>query len=366
MPLQWIALNSVKGLGPVKIQALVEKYGTAGSAFERLSDEQPITGSDATAINKPGLLHYAREQLALAEKLGIRVLTLADDDYPPHLREIYAPPPVLYVKGSVDVFKKHAIAIVGTRRYTAYGKNAAIALVKDLTRKGLVVVSGLAHGIDTFAHQTCLENGGETIAVLGCGIDTCYPRENRELSERIALSGAVVSEFALGTQPENFNFPRRNRIISGLSAGVVVIEAPIKSGSLITANYALQQGRDVFAVPGSIFSLNSMGPFNLIRDGATPVSCAGDIVEGIQVVGNFAIAAAKKGPAGSGGAGKMPLDLLSAPERKVFDALSDAPIRIDALAEKTNKAIAEMFDVLLSLELKGFIKQVSGQQYLRA
>jgi DNA processing protein len=186
------------------------------------------------------------------------------------------------------------------------------------------------------------------------------------LSERIAHSGAVVSEFAMGTQPENFNFPRRNRIISGLSAGVVVVEAPVKSGSLITANYALAQGRDVFAVPGSIFSPNSMGPFNLIRDGAIPVSSAEDIIESIQIVGNAAITAAKKCPAGFGGAAKMPLDLLSAPERKVFDGISDAPMRIDGLAEKTGKSIAEMFDLLLSLELKGFIKQVSGQQYLRS
>jgi DNA processing protein len=365
MPLQWIALNSVKGLGPVKIQALVEKYGSAAEAFERLFNE-PVLGISPPAINKTDLLEDARAQLARAEKLGIRILTPSEVEYPSQLKEIYAPPPVLYVKGSTDVFKKHAVAIVGTRRFTEYGKNVTMSLVKDLVRKNLVIVSGLAHGIDTVAHKTCLENGGETIAVLGCGIDTCYPRENLELSERIAKSGAVVSEFALGTQPENFNFPRRNRIISGLSAGVAVIEAPIKSGSLITANYALQQGRDVFAVPGSIFSPNSQGPFNLIRDGAVPISCAADIIESISQVGNFTITAVKKNAGGLTGVAKMPLDLLSAPERKVYDGIGETPLRIDEIADTTGKPLADMFDVLLSLELKGFIKQVSGQQYLRA
>jgi DNA processing protein len=174
-----------------------------------------------------------------------------------------------------------------------------------------------------------------------------------------------VSEFPLGTQPESFNFPRRNRIISGLSAGVVVMEAPVKSGSLITANYALQQGRDVFAVPGSIFSAGSMGPFNLIKDGAIPVMSAHDIVDSIQIISHSAITGPRKAFPGLEGTMKMPLDLLSSSERKVFDGIAESPARIDAIAEKSGKTISEMFDLLLSLELKGFIKQVSGQQYLR-
>lgn len=366
IPQIWIALNSVKGLGPVKIKALLEKYGTAEAAFERLSEELPALAGNGLAVNKKALLEQARDQLDRARKLDVRVLTLDDEEYPPHLKEIYAPPPVLFVKGSCEVFKKHSIAIVGTRRFSPYGKNVTATLVKDLVQKGLVIVSGLAQGIDTIAHQTCLENNGETIAVLGCGIDTCYPKENKQLSERIMGAGAVVSEFPIGTQPESFNFPRRNRIISGLAAGVVVIEAPVKSGSLITANYALQQGRDVFAVPGSIFSAGSMGPFNLIKDGAIPVMCANDISDSIQVIKHSAISGPLGTPPALEGAMKMPLELLSSSERKVFDCITETPLRIDALAEKTEKPISEMFDLLLSLELKGFIKQVSGQQYLRA
>jgi DNA protecting protein DprA len=365
MPQIWIALNSVKGLGPVKIKALLEKYGTAEAAFERLSDELPALAGNVPEVNKKVLLEQARRQLDRARELDVRVLTLADEDYPPHLKEIYAPPPVLFVKGSCDVFKKHSIAIVGTRRYTPYGKSVTMTLVKELVQKHLVIVSGLAQGIDTIAHQTCLENKGETIAVLGCGIDTCYPKENKQLSQQIMSAGAVVSEFPLGTQPESFNFPRRNRIISGLSAGVVVMEAPVKSGSLITANYALQQGRDVFAVPGSIFSAGSMGPFNLIKDGAIPVMSAHDIVDSIQIISHSAITGPRKAFPGLEGTMKMPLDLLSSSERKVFDGIAESPARIDAIAEKSGKTISEMFDLLLSLELKGFIKQVSGQQYLR-
>ena len=364
-PQFWIALNSVKGLGPVKIKALIEKYKTAASAFERLSEELPALAGNIPAIDKKALLEQAQKQLDRARELDVRIFTLADEDYPLHLKEIYAPPPVLFVKGSSEVFKKHSIAIVGTRRYTAYGKSATILLVKELVRKRLVIVSGLAQGIDTIAHQTCLENKGETIAVLGCGIDTCYPKENEQLSRRIMCAGAVVSEFPLGTQPESFNFPRRNRIISGLSAGVVVIEAPVKSGSLITANYALQQGRDVFAVPGSIFSAGSTGPFNLIKDGAIPVMSADDIVDNIQVISHAGITGALKAFPGPEGAMKMPIEVLSSSERKVYDGIAESPLRIDAIAEKTGKTISEMFDLLLSLELKGFIKQVSGQQYLR-
>jgi DNA processing protein len=361
----WIALNSVKGLGPVKIKALLEKYGTAEAAFERLSEELPALAGNNPAVDKKALLEQARKQIDWARELGVRVLTLADQDYPPQLKEIYAPPPVLYIKGSCEVFKKHSIAIVGTRRYTSYGKSVTITLVKELAQKRLVIVSGLAQGIDTIAHRTCLENKGETIAVLGCGIDTCYPKENKQLSQSIMLAGAVVSEFPLGTQPESFNFPRRNRIISGLSAGVVVIEAPVKSGSLITANYALQQGRDVFAVPGSIFSAGSMGPFNLIKDGAIPVMSASDIIDNIQVISHSAITGPSKAFREFEGAMKMPIEVLSSSERKVYDGIAESPLRIDAIAEKTGKTISEMFDLLLSLELKGFIKQVSGQQYLR-
>ncbi len=366
MPVAWIALNSVAGLGPVKISGLFEKFGSAEAAFEQLPETLPAGPKGVNTVSKTALLKDAEDQLQRARKLGIRVLTLSDPDYPMHLKEIYAPPPVLFVRGDVSVFKQHAVAVVGTRRNTQYGKNVTVALVKDLVEKRLVIISGLALGIDTIAHHACIDNNGKTVAVLGCGIDTCYPRENKGLMESIVTAGgAVVSEFPIGTAPETFNFPRRNRIISGCSAGVLVIEAPERSGSLITANYALQQGRDVFAVPGSIFSTSSGGTFNLIKDGAIPVRSADDISDAISLIVHAELAVKKHSAPGPLGVMKMPLELLSAPERALLEHCSETPARIDELSQKTGKSMSELFDILLSLELKGLIKQVSGQQYLK-
>jgi len=214
------------------------------------------------------------------------------------------------------------------------------------------------------AHETCLECGGVTIAVLGCGLDTVYPASNRELAGRIAATGALVSEFDLGSQPEAYHFPRRNRIIAGLSAGVCVVEAPQKSGSLITAGYALQQGRDVFAVPGSIFSKNSAGTFSLIRNGAIPVCGGEDILDNMAHLSMPGIANVKA-PVPST-APSMPPELLSSDEQLVAGVLSAEPQRLDAIAEKAGRAVSQLFDILLNLELKGVIRQVAGQQYVRA
>ncbi len=227
----------------------------------------------------------------------------------------------------------------------------------------MVIVSGLAHGIDTVAHQTCLDCGGVTVAVLGGGLDNIYPSANRALAERIAESGALISEFDLGSEPEAYHFPRRNRIISGLSAGVLVVEAPARSGSLITANYALQQGRDVFAVPGPIFSTASEGTFNLLKKGAIPVRCGTDIVENMEHLSLPGFADVK--PPGVGVAPAMPLELLSPEEQQLAAVLTSEPLRLDDIAEKAGRAVSQLFDILLNLELKGVIRQVSGQQYIR-
>lgn len=364
-----LALNSVNGLGPVRIKALIEHCGSPLSLFEHEGRATLVQAASAffggDAIDPPALLDAAHGQLCRAESLGISVLTWNHDAYPPLLREIYAPPPVLFVKGKVDSFAGHACAVVGTRGASQYGRNAAAHIVKKLVEKQVAVVSGLALGIDTVAHQTCLDCGGVTIAVLGCGLDTVYPAANRELSERIAESGALVSEFDLGSLPEAYHFPRRNRIISGLSAGVLVVEAPERSGSLITAGYALQQGRDVFAVPGSIFSNASAGTFNLLRSGAIPVRSGDDILDNMTHLSMPGVAAGAKVP-GREAAPSMPLELLSPDEHRVADVLSAEPLRLDAIAEKTGRAVSQLFDILLSLELKGFIRQVAGQQYVRA
>jgi DNA processing protein len=361
----WLALNSVKGLGPVRVNDIVKHYGSPLAIFEKdghsILRKWVAFHSSAADVEAPGvLLQKAGQQLARAGELGVTVLTPSDDRYPPLLREIDAPPPVLFVKGTLDCFARHCVGVVGTRRPTQYGRNAAAAIVKQLVDKQIVIVSGLAHGIDTVSHQTCLDNGGTTIAVLGCGLDRVYPADNKQLAADILGRGVLVSEFELGTRPEPFNFPRRNRIISGLSAGVLVVEAPKRSGSLITASYALSQGRDVFAVPGPIFSDQSDGTFGLLKSGAVPVKSGEDIIENIRTM--------KLSPALSGTTEirhTMPVDLLTDAEKKLYECISSVPTRLDTLAEKAHKAVSELFDVLLNLELKGLIRQVSGQQFVR-
>jgi len=367
--LAWLALNTIKGLGPVRVNNLIKQYGSAAAVFR--DDAQAIlrqwvaNSSLASEIEKPDIL-FAKAQAIIdnARKQGILVLTQSDDAYPPLLREIDAPPPVLYVKGRLDSFSRHCIGIVGTRRPTQYGKSVAASIVKQLVENKITIVSGLALGIDTVSHMACLANKGTTIAVLGCGLDRVYPPANKRLAEEIADTGALISEFDCGTLPEAYNFPRRNRVISGLSAGVLVVEAPLRSGSLITANYALQQGREVFAVPGPINSEMSDGTFDLIKNGAIPVKSGADILENIQEISLKTVTASAQAQSLEI-RHTMPLPLLTEQERKLYDHINGAPLRLDTLAEKAGTGVADLFDVLLNLELKGMIRQVAGQQFVR-
>lgn len=365
MPLYWIALNAVKGLGPVRIKQLLSLYESPESIFREKSNVLQKTGlipeASLRQLGDPDLLTEAQKQIDYAQSHAVRIFTLNDPDFPELLREIFAPPPVLYAKGNIQsAFSRHSIAVVGTRNPTAYGKNATEHLVKDLTGHSIAVISGLASGIDSFAHRTCIESKGTTIAVLGCGIDTIYPAANRHLAQQVQEQGALVSEFPIGTEPLAFNFPRRNRIISGLSAGVLVIEAGKKSGSLITAHFALQQGREVFAVPGSIFSEKSEGTFNLIKSGAVPVRSAQDVIDNIQVLSHRYV----QSPSAVNLSDTV-LESLNKEEKAVLQSLSQEPLRIDQIAAASQREIAELFTILLNLELRGIIKQQSGQQYVR-
>jgi DNA processing protein len=365
MPLAWIALNSVKGLGPVKIKQLVDHFGSAEAVFECSSAELRQGGvipePCIVQIIDKAIFAVAEQQLALARKEGVSVLTRESKNYPPYLKEIFAPPPVIFVKGDTSVFSGHAVGIVGTRHPTAYGSSVTRTITKELVEQGLVIVSGLALGIDAVAHRTCLEAGGRTVAVLGCGIDEIYPRTNAALAEEIARTGAIVSEFPLGTPPESFNFPRRNRIISGLSAGVVLVEGGERSGGLITAHYAVQQGRDVFAVPGPITSAMSMGPFNLIKEGAIPARSGREIAEALSLIENPHL----KVNAAALPLMSVPVSLLSQSEKQIYERLSGTPQRIDELSDATGSSVTQLFDVLLNLELKGLARQQSGQCYVR-
>ncbi len=363
MPLAWIALNSIIGLGPVRFARLLEKYGSPETVFEespeRIVRDGLLTSTLAEQLHAPHLMPEAQRQLQRARQFNITVLTLADERYPPYLREIFAPPPVLFVRGDLSVFSRHAVAVVGSRSPTVYGKQATALIVRELVEEHFVIVSGLARGIDAIAHETALACGGTTIAVLGSGVDNIYPRVNAALAERIAGSGLIVSEFPLGTAPEAFNFPRRNRIISGCSAAVVVVEAGEKSGALITARYALQQGREVCAVPGPISSPLSRGTFNLIREGAVPVRSGRELAESLDVITNPGLVAVAQPHH------ELPETVFTEEERVVLEGLSATPMRVDAIAEQHRLPIADLFVVLLNLELKGLVQQCSGQQFVR-
>jgi DNA processing protein len=351
----WFALRSVPLVGNITFRRLVERFGSPRHVLEADPAELSRAGLAPALVSSIQTHDYRalaeRECLAL-EKSGARVITLHSTEYPPLLLETGDPPPLLYVKGSIEGCDP-AIAIVGSRRATSYGLQASSRIAVDLAGKGITVVSGMARGIDTAAHQSALQAGGRSIGVLGCGIDIVYPAENRRLFAEMAEKGALLSEFPLGTTPLPANFPRRNRIISGLSRGVLVVEAAEKSGSLITAQFALEQGREVFAIPGSITSGASRGTNRLIKQGATLVEDAADIL-------------AELPPTTRGGEPSLPLPMklpapaLEGPERAVCDLLGQGPLHMDTIAEKAGLTVQGLSVMLLRLELRGVVLQLPG------
>jgi len=275
--------------------------------------------------------------------------------YPENLKTIHYPPPVLYFKGTIKESDKNSISIVGSRKATYYGKMVAEKLSKDLSLAGLTIISGMARGIDTAAHKGVLSVNGRTIAVLGCGIDHIYPPENRRLAQEIEASGAVISEFSLSTLPERQNFPRRNRVISGLSLGTVVVEAAEKSGALITADFALDQGREVFAIPGNINSPLSNGSHNLIKQGAKLVNNYQDILEEIHTV-LPKITTVKEIAIKDASLGEK--------EKKIYRLITKEPIQIDEIIETSKLSAGKVSEILLNLELKDLIKEIEGKRFI--
>lgn len=285
---------------------------------------------------------------------GAGILTLADDAYPRLLRQIQNPPAVLYVKGKLEPGDETGIGVVGTRRATRYGREMTDRLATGLAVAGVTIISGLARGIDGIAHGAALDNGGRTLAVLGSGIDQIYPPEHRKMGERIAEQGALVSEFPLGTRPEARNFPIRNRLISGLSLGILVIEAPRRSGALITASFAADQGRSVFAVPGSALSSASEGCHGLLRDGAALAAEVDDILDELNLERRQAALESRK-----------MLPEASEDERQILDMLAREPKHIDEIAIDTGINISELSALLLQMQLKGLVRDAGGQHYAR-
>ena len=294
---------------------------------------------------------YYKRLFELLEKHNIDTITIYDKDYPDNLYYIYDSPKVLYKKGNLIEDDNLAIAIVGSRKATSYGKWATEKFVEELVDLGVTIISGLALGIDSIAHRKALENNGRTIAILGNGLDIVYPNRNRDLYEKIPNNGAIISEFFLGTQPLPYNFPQRNRIISGLSLGVIVIEAKEKSGSLITAHHALEQGKEVFALPGNINSIFSRGTNKLIKDGAKLIMDVDDIIEEIHELQDKV---KKRDEVG------LDCSQFSPSEIKVLEALKEGPIHTDKIVISTGIDISTVNSILTILELKGVIKNIGG------
>jgi DNA processing protein len=346
----------VPQIGPARFKRLLEVFG----------EPEAVWGASEAALGRAGLERRAVSALlALRVKVdpqevwnkvarqGVEVVTLADRSYPEHLREIADPPPLLYLAGTLLSSDRWAVAVVGTRRMTAYGRQVVERLVPELARAGVTIVSGLARGVDAAAHRLALEAGGRTLAVLGSGLDRIYPAEHAGLAREIGTRGAVLSEFPLGTPPDALNFPRRNRIISGLALGTLVVEANETSGALITADFALEQGRDVFAVPGSILSPASAGANRLVKEGAQPVTCAQDILEELNLTAVAQHEAAREA---------LP---DNATEAALLRLLSSEPLHVDALGRAASLPVAEVTSTLTMMELKGLVRQVGGMNYVR-
>jgi len=368
-----LALALTPGLGPSRIRKLIEHFGTAERMLQASLTELEATGiraisAQAVATGKSAEL--AQDELAKAIQAKARIISLSDPEYPPRLKEIYDPPVILYVKGDVELLSKPGIAIVGTRHPTPYGSGMSERLATDLAARGLVIISGMARGIDTASHRGAIAAKGKTIAVLGTGIDVMYPKENTRLAEQIlALGGAVISEFPVGTSPVPQNFPIRNRIISGMSAGVLVVEAAEYSGTRITSRCALEQNRDVYAVPGNVTNKNSWGPNTLIKQGAKLVATWEDVWEELPTDIQLALNSVPNESAAPANASLFPDDAISPHEQKLLRLLKpDQSIHIDELVEtlEAEMSSSEIFAALFELELNGKIRQLPGKNFVKS
>jgi DNA processing protein len=351
----WIGFTLVKGIGAVRFQRLLDRFGDAESAWKASPVALAEAGLGGKLIERLEQVRQGADLERIMDQIhaqDIQVLTWQDENYPQRLKEIEQPPPVLYLRGQLLPEDNWAVAIVGTRRVTSYGRGVTEEIASFLVANGMTVVSGLARGVDAVAHQAALNAGGRTLVVLGSGVDRIYPPENRTLAGRVMGHGAVMSDYVPGTPPESMNFPPRNRIISGLSMAVVVVEAGETSGALITAEFAAEQGREVFAVPGSILAPQSKGTNKLIQQGALPLLSASDIMQALNLslVGQYK--AARKA---------LPADEV---EAQLMTALSDEPMHVDEVRQQTGLPVEKVSAALVLMELKGLVRQVGNMHYV--
>jgi DNA processing protein len=354
-PEYWVAFSMVRGIGAVRFQALLDYFGDPQVAWHAPAEALRAAGLGEKVLQNLLLLRASlspQKAWERIEQLGITILTLPDENYPRRLKEIDQPPPVLYLRGVLLPEDEWAVAVVGTRRVTPYGRQVAGEVASLLARSGVTVISGLARGVDGIAHQAALQAGGRSLAVLGCGLDQVYPPENRRLADQIMAQGALISDYAPGTPPEAANFPARNRLISGLSLAVVVVEAGQTSGALITAGFAAEQGREVFAVPGNITAPQSQGTNRLIFDGARPLLDPQEILEALELTQVPAQRTARQ---------ILPGDAL---EARLFEALGPEPLHIDEIRARTDLPIEQVTSTLAIMELKGMVRQVGGMNYV--
>lgn len=354
----WIRLLLAPGIGEWRARVLVQRLGSPRAALmasrkevERISGMGPKTAEGlVTRVDENAL----KTQMERIERFKVSILSFQEKGFPKALLETQEPPPVLFMRGTILPDDELAVAVIGSRGPTVYGKQVAERFGEGLAQKGVTVVSGMARGIDACAHRGALKAGGRTIAVLGCGVDRVYPPEHKKLMEEIVAQGAVVSEFPMGAEPKAGHFPTRNRIIAGLSRGVLVVEARENSGVFSTVNWALEQGKDVFAVPGPITSPVSRGPNQLIKQGACLVESVEEVLEALK------IAPSENGRVLAQEEARMD---LTEPEKRLVGLLTEAPLHVDLISEKSGMAVKEVLGILLGLEIKGIVNQQAGKVF---
>ncbi|MBM3959269.1 MAG: DNA-protecting protein DprA [SAR202 cluster bacterium] len=351
----WVALNRISGLGPRKFEGLATHFGDLGLAWGARASELEAAGlspEQAAQVVRERSSIDPDDEMARMERAGVTAVARPDAGYPVLLKEIYDPPPVLYLRGTHGLTSDNGLAVVGTRSATPYGREVTARLVTELVGAGLTIVSGLAKGIDGVAHRSALDAGGRTLAVIGSGLDTIYPPEHRSLADAILDRGALITEFPLGHRIEPANFVRRNRILSGLTRGTLVTEAGIKSGALITVKFALEQNRDVFAVPGSILSSRSAGTNWLIQQGARPVTSAADVLEDLRLT--------------TGSQFRLPVsEIEGGLDEAVLASVSDEPVHINDVIRTSGLPSATVSAALTMMELRGLVRQAGPLHYSR-
>lgn len=351
----WLGFNRVKGIGAARTKLLLDHFGDLSAAW-KASESQLLEAG----LGKKVIQVFLKMRLTIDldrdfEKLnnsGIRMITIKDENYPRKLMSIEYPPPVLFMKGEIQECDSYAVAVVGTRRITSYGRQVATELAHFLAQNHVTVVSGLARGVDSIAHRAALGGGGRTIAVFGCGVDIIYPPENRGLAEQVIQNGALLSDYYPGTPPEGINFPPRNRIISGLSLASVIVEAGERSGALITAEFAASQGREVFAVPGSFYAVRSKGANRLIRDGALPLLNFNDLLDALNLDHAEEYRYAKK---------VLPENDI---ELLLLETLRDEPMHINEIKATLGLSMEKISAALVMMKLKGMVKETANLTYL--